>query len=140
MPPMAVLLALVVLAGGPTYDVAHVQASFRARTGLPLVRFAAASTSDVTALRSRPHKTRRFGEFQIFVFRPAVAKRMARVFTHGTRPDGRGIHWVPDRAGGWIAVSLFPSNLCVGWFPPAGARLVDERWRRLQAVARALRP
>ena len=137
---MAVLLALLALAGGRVYDVAHVQASFRARTGLPLVRFAAASTPDVTALRSRPHRTRRFGDFQIFVFRPAAAKRMARVFTHGVRPDRRGIHWVPDQAGGWIAVTLFPANLCVGWFPPGGARGVDERWLRLRAVARALRP
>jgi hypothetical protein len=137
---VAVLLALVVLAGGRTYDVAHVRASFRAHTGLPLVRFADASTSDVTALRSRPHRTRRFGEFQIFVFRPAAARRLARVFTRGGRPDARGIYWVPDLAGGWIAVTLFPANLCVGWFPPAGARQVDERWQRLQAVARALRP
>ena len=139
MRAMAVLLALLALAGGRTYDVAHVQASFRARTGLPLVRFAAASTRDVTSLRSRPHPTRRFGEFQIFVFRPAAARRMARVFTHGGRPDARGIYWVPDRAGGWIAVTLFPANLCVGWFPPRGARAVDERWRRLHAVVRRLR-
>ena len=140
MRAMAVLLALLALAGGRTYDVAHVQASFRARTGLPLVRFAAASTPDVTALRSRPHLTRRFGEFQIFVFRPAVARRLARVFTHSARPSAGRVYWVPDRAGGWIAVTLFPANLCVGWFPPGGAHRVDERWRRLQAVARTLRP
>ena len=123
---------------GPGHDfgVREVQTAFRAHTGLRLVKFAAASTPEVTSLRTRPHETARFGEFQLFVLRPAHVPRLRRVFTHGTAPDGRGIHWVPDQAGGWIAVTLYDRNLVVAWFPPYPSHEVDARWSRLQkAVA-----
>ena len=123
-----------------TYTVDEVRARLSRATSLPVVRFADASTPDVTALRTRPHGTERFGEFQIFVFRPAVARVMTRTFTQGRTADARGIHWVPDRLGGWIAVTVHGRNLALGWFPTAhGAKSVDERWTRLQsAVERIL--
>jgi hypothetical protein len=120
------------------HSVAEVQAAFKADTGLALVRFTAASTADVTSLRTRPHATRRFGDFQLFVFRPGAIERMRHVFTHGIEPDGRHIYWVPDQAGGEIAVTLHARNLCVGWFPPGGAHAVDARWERLQAAVKRL--
>ncbi|MGH3102674.1 MAG: hypothetical protein ACRDN6_01075 [Gaiellaceae bacterium] len=119
-----------------TYTVPQVRDAFRRQTGLSLVVFHEASTADVTSLRSRPHFTPRFGEFQIFVFRPAAAARMSRVFTNGVRPDGNGVSWVSDRVGGWIAVTRFGANLAVGWFPTGGERRVDSRWRRLDDVVR----
>ena len=120
---------------GRTYTVEEVEKRLSAVTKLPVVRFAAASTPDVTSLRTRPHETGRFGEFQLFVFRPAAARRMRRTFTAGGAPDARGIYWVPDQAGGWIAVTVHGRNLVLGWFPPAyGSKAVDERWERLQAA------
>jgi hypothetical protein len=117
-----------------TYTVEQVRSRLARATELPVVRFGDASTPDVTALRTRPHGTERFGEFQIFVFRPAAARQMTRTFTQGRRPNAQGIHWVPDRLGGWIAVTVHGRNLALGWFPPAGARAVDQRWARLQAA------
>jgi hypothetical protein len=126
------------LSRGRTFTVAQVRAAFRARTGFTLMRFAAASTPDVTSLRTKPHLTARFGEFQLFVFRPGAIDRMRRTFTHGVNADARHIYWVPDQAGGEIAVTLFARNLCVGWFPPGGAHAVDARWQRLQAAVARL--
>ena len=122
-----------------TYTVGEVRERFRKATGLRLVVFRDATTDEVTSLRSSPHLTPRFGEFQIFVFRPGVAARMTRVFTSGVPADGRGVHWVDDRVGGWIAVTVHGRNLVVGWFPTEyGSHRVDARWRRLQAVVRRL--
>ena len=137
-------LALALLAAAPSahgastrdYSVPEVMRAFRTATGLPLVRFREASTADVTSLRSRPHETRRFGEFQIFVFRPGASSRMHRVFTQGERKDRQGIYWVPDHTGGWIAVTRHGRNLAVAWFPTPRGHYVDARWRRLQAVVR----
>jgi hypothetical protein len=71
------------------------------------------------------------------VLNPKKLAHMRRVFTHGVRQDRLGIHWVPDRAGGWIAVTVFERNLVLAWFPPAGSRGVDAAWRRLhRAMAR----
>jgi hypothetical protein len=123
-----------------TYTVPRVMRAFRRQTGVPLVVFREGSTPEVTSLRTRPHPTQRFGDFQLFVFRPTVARRMSRVFTNGARPDADGVHWVSDRTGGWIAVTLFARNLALGWFPPShGSRSVDPTWRRLQDVVRRLR-
>src|SRR5204862_433183 len=74
--------------------------AFSAVAGILLVRFAAASTPEVTSLRTRPHNTVRYGEFQLFVLKPTRVQHWRRVFTHGTRADARGVHWVPDQAGG----------------------------------------
>ena len=124
--------SLALVAAGHNFTVGEAQQSFRARTGMPLVRFAAASTRDVTSLRTRPHNSARFGEFQLFVLRPGKVRPLRRVFTHGNAADGRGIHWVPDQAGGWIAVTLHSRNLVLAWFPPSPSREVDARWRRLR--------
>jgi len=131
------ILAVVALAAAPhTFGVKEVQQAFKRETGLPLARFAAASTRDVTSLRTRPHETSRFGEFQLFVLRASRVARLQRVFTHDKAPDRRGIYWVPDQAGGWIAVTLFERNLVVAWFPSSRGRRVDVGWIRLQrAVA-----
>jgi hypothetical protein len=134
-------LVLALFPRAHDFTVTEAQRAFRGHTGLPLVRFAAASTSEVTSLRTRPHNTRRFGEFQLFVLKPSHVLRLRRVFTHGTRADGRGVHWVPDQAGGWIAVSLFGRNLILAWFAPSPSRHTDERWTRLQrAVAAFAQP
>jgi hypothetical protein len=116
------------------FTVSEAQRAFHSRTGLPLVRFAAASTREVTSLRTRPHNTRRFGEFQLFVLKPSRVRHLRRVFTHGTRADARGVHWVPDLAGGWIAVTLYRRNLVLAWFAPAPARSTDASWTRLQRI------
>jgi hypothetical protein len=123
-----------------TFSVLQAQAAFRAETGLPLVRFQAASTPEVTSLRTRPYQTRRFGNFQLFVLRPGKVQRMRRVFTNGLAPDSRGIHWVPDRMGGWIAVTLHDRNLVLAWFPPYGSRSTDMSWTRLSAAVKRFAP
>jgi len=123
------------------FTVSETQRAFRSHTGLPLVRFAAASTPEVTSLRTRPHNTRRFGEFQLFVLRPSRVEHLRRVFTHGTCADELGVHWVPDQAGGWIAVKLYRRNLVLAWFASSPSRRTDERWTRLQrAVATFAQP
>jgi hypothetical protein len=134
----AFLVALV--PGGHDFTVSEAQRAFRSRTGLPLVRFAAASTPEVTSLRTRPHNTRRFGEFQLFVLEPARVRHLRRVFTHGTGADRRGVHWVPDRAGGWIAVTLYRRNLVLAWFAPSTSRITDARWTHLQRAVAAFAP
>jgi hypothetical protein len=135
----ALLVALV--PGGHDFTVPEAQRAFRNQTGLPLVEFAPASTPQVTSLRTRPHNTGRFGEFQLLVLEPMRVQHWRRVFTHGTRTDARGVHWVPDQAGGWIAVTVFRRNLILAWFPPSPSRYTEERWTRLQrAVAAFARP
>jgi hypothetical protein len=133
-------LAAVATAAGHDFTVPEVQGAFRAHTGLRLVKFAAASTRDVTSLRTRPHQTARFGEFQLFVLRPTRVGPLRRVFTHGKSPDRRGVHWVSDRAGGWIAVTLHARNLVLAWFPGSSVRRLDERWRRLEAAVATFAP
>jgi hypothetical protein len=123
-----------------TFSVPRAQAEFRAQTGHRLVHFRAASTPDVTSLRTKPYDTPRFGNFQLFVLRPGKVKRMRRVFTNGVAPDSRGIHWVPDRMGGWIAVTLYDRNLVLAWFPPYRSHATDLRWTRLTRAVRALAP
>jgi hypothetical protein len=132
--------AALAVTGGHDFSVPQVQKAFREQTGLPLVKFASASTPEVTSLRTRPHETARFGEFQLFVLKPDHVRRLRRVFTHGTRPDRRGIHWVPDQAGGWIAVTLYERNLVVAWFPSTRGQLVDARWGRLQRAVATFAP
>jgi hypothetical protein len=134
--------ALGGFATGPerTFSVAQAKAEFRAETGLRLVNFRAASTRDVTSLRTRPYQTPRFGNFQLFVLHAGKVLRMRRVFTNGVSPDRRGIHWVPDRTGGWIAVTLFGRNLVLAWFPPYPSRATDLRWTRLNRAVRHIAP
>jgi hypothetical protein len=117
---------------GHVFTVPEVKAQFRAHVGMHLVTFVAASTPQVTSLRTRPHSTRRLGDFQLFVLRGRNVLRLRRVFTHGVTPDSRDVYWVPDRAGGWIAVTLYDRNLVVAWFPPYPSRALDDRWVRLQ--------
>jgi hypothetical protein len=123
-----------------TFTVAEAKAVFHAETGLGLVRFGDASTPDVTSLRTRPHETKRFGEFQLFVVRPGTVERMRRVFTHGVNADPDGVYWVPDGADGWIAVKLFERNLILAWFPPYPTRNLDARFDRLSTAVGALAP
>jgi hypothetical protein len=123
-----------------TFSVGQAQTAFRAETGLRLVRFHAASTPEVTSLRTTPYQTRRFGNFQLFVLRPGKIQRMRRVFTNGLAPDSRGVHWVPDRMGGWIAVTLYDRNLVLAWFPPYGSRSTDTSWTRLTRAVQRFAP
>jgi hypothetical protein len=140
---LRVALIFVLLAGtaqaAPTRDftVADAKTAFRSATGMRLVNFPAASTPDARSLRTHPYRTARFGTFQLFVLNPTKLARMRRTFTHGVRPDSRGIHWVPDRIGGWIAVTVYRRNLLTAWFPPHGSRDIDASWTRLdRAVVR----
>ena len=140
---VATLFGGVATAADPparTFTVAETQRSFRAATGLGLVRFRAASTADVTSLRTSPYRTRRFGNFQLFVLRPGAVERMRRVFTNGVDPDADGIYWVPDRAGGWIAVQLFQRNLVLAWFPTVRSRNTDASFNRISAAIHRLAP
>jgi hypothetical protein len=141
---VAVLLAAIASSAGAsslrTFSVPQAKAAFRAETGMRLVDFRAASTPDAKSLRTSPERTARFGTFQLFVLNPRKLQRMRRVFTHGVKPDRRGISWVPDRAGGWIAVTVYDRNLLVAWFPPGGSRGVDASWSRLHGAVRGFAP
>lgn len=123
-----------------TFTVPQAKNAFYGQTGVRLVNFRAASTPDATSLRTSPYKTARFGTFQLFVLNPCKLERMRRVFTHGVKPDHRGIRWVSDRAGGWIAVTVFARNLLVAWFPPQGSRGVDPSWARLDRAVLSFAP
>jgi len=140
----AVALAAFVVsapsAGQRDFTVAQAKRAFHAATGRQLVSYREASTRDAASLRTQPYSTTRFGTFQLFVLDPNKVERMRRVFTHGVRPDGRGIHWVPDRAGGWIGVTVFRRNLLIAWFPPGGTKGVDAAWTRLDRVMRRVAP
>jgi hypothetical protein len=141
-----IALAAAVLAStaGPapplTFSVPEAKSAFLRATGVRLVQFRAASTPDATSLRTRPYRTNRFGTFQLFVLNPRKLGQMRRVFTHGVRQDARGIHWVSDRAGGWIAVTVYARNLLVAWFPPHGSRGIDASWTRLDRAVRRIAP
>ncbi len=127
--------------GAPrAFTVADAQRAFRAETGQRLVVFRAASTANVTSLRTRPHYTKRFGEFQLFVVRAGNVERMRRVFTHGVAPDARGIHWVSNGAGGWIAVQVFERNLILAWFPTHRFRETDASFTRVSRAVRRFAP
>jgi hypothetical protein len=145
-PAVVAVAVLLAIAGSAeagslrTFTVPQAKAAFRAETGVRLVDFRAASTPDAKSLRTRPERTARFGTFQLFVLNPRKLQRMRRVFTHGVRPDRRGISWVPDRVGGWIAVTVYERNLLVAWFPPGGSRGVDATWSRLHGAVRGFAP
>jgi hypothetical protein len=123
-----------------TFTVPQAKQAFYAQTGVRLVNFRAASTPDAKSLRTSPYRTSRFGTFQLFVLNASKLQRMRRVFTHGVKPDRRGIHWVSDRAGGWIAVTVHARNILVAWFPPQGSKGVDPSWARLDRAVRAIAP
>ena len=133
-----VLLAGVAhAASARIFSATEAKSAFHSATGVRLVEFPAASTPDARSLRTSPYSTARFGTFQLFVLNPRKLARMRRTFTHGVTPDRRGIHWVPDRAGGWIAVTVYHRNLLTAWFPPHGPRDIDASWTRLdRAVIR----
>jgi hypothetical protein len=139
---LAGLLVALAVAGPSVaqrdFTVAEAKRSFQAATGRGLVDYRAASTPDARALRTQPYRTARFGTFQLFVLNPRKLERMRRTFTHGVRRDGRGIHWVPDQAGGWIAVTVFRRNLLIAWFPPGGTKGVDAGWTRLDRAMRRI--
>jgi hypothetical protein len=137
---LAAAFALAVETSTRTFTAPEAKRAFRAETGVRLVNFTAASTPDAVSLRTSPYRTRRFGTFQLFVLNPRKLARMRRVFTHGIAPDRRGVHWVPDRAGGWIAVTVYRRTRLVAWFPPHGARGVDASWERLDRSVRGFAP
>jgi hypothetical protein len=145
-PAVVAVAVLLAIAGSAeagslrTFTVPQAKAAFRAETGVRLVDFRAASTPDAKSLRTSPPQTARFGTFQLFVLNPRKLQRMRRVFTHGVKPDRRGISWVPDRVGGWIAVTVYERNLLVAWFPPGGSRGVDATWSRLHGAVRGFAP
>jgi hypothetical protein len=132
--------AAVAEAPARTFSAAEAKRVFYAHTGMRLVHFRAASTPDATSLRTNPYRTRRFGTFQLFVLNPRKLRQMRRVFTHGVTPDARGIHWVSDRLGGWIAVTVHQRNLLLAWFPPHGSRGIDASWTRLDRALRRFAP
>ncbi|HEX2292139.1 MAG TPA: hypothetical protein VHH55_02430 [Gaiellaceae bacterium] len=123
-----------------SFSVPQAKSAFYAQTGMRLVNFRQASTPDAVSLRTRPYRTSRFGTFQLFVLNPRKIERMRRVFTHGVKPDARGVRWVPDQAGGWIAVTVYRRNLVLAWFPPGGSRGVDATWTRADRAVRAFAP
>lgn len=138
-------LAVAVAVAGPSiahrdFSVAEAKRSFQAATGRRLVDYRDASTPDARSLRTSPYRTERFGTFQLFVLNPRKLELMRRTFTHGVRRDARGIHWVPDQAGGWIAVTVFQRNLLIAWFPPGGTKGVDAGWSRLDRAMRRVAP
>jgi hypothetical protein len=119
------------------FSVPDAKSAFRGATGVRLVNYPSASTPDARSLRTSPYRTKRFGTFQLFVLNPRKLERMRRVFTHGVNRDRNGIHWVPDQAGGWIAVTVYHRNLLLAWFPPHGSRGIDASWTRVhRAVLR----
>jgi hypothetical protein len=132
--------AIVDATTGRTFSVSEAKRAFYAQTGMRLVTFRDASTPDATSLRTRPYDTKRLGTFQLFVLNPRKLERMRRVFTHGVKRDRHGVHWVPDRAGGFIAVTVYQRNLLVAWFPPGGSRGIDSSWTRLDRVVRRIAP
>jgi len=141
---LAVALAAFALstpgAGQRDFTVSQAKRAFHAATGRQLVSYREASTPDAASLRTQPYSTTRFGTFQLFVLNPKKVERMRRVFTHAVPPDGRGIHWVPDRAGGWIGVTVFRRNLLIAWFPPGGTKGVNATWTRLDRAMRRVAP
>jgi Adenylate and Guanylate cyclase catalytic domain len=134
------VLGLAEQANARSFSVPQAKSAFYAQTGMRLVDFRAASTPDAASLRTTPYRTRRFGTFQLFVLNPRKLYRMRRVFTHGVRPDARGIHWVSDRVGGWIAVTVYERNLLLAWFPPYGSRGILPGWTRLDRAVRRFAP
>ena len=135
-----VLIGTADAASTRVFSVSDAKTAFRSTTGVRLVDFQAASTPDARSLRTRPYRTRRFGTFQLFVLNPRKLERMRRTFTHGVKADRRGIRWVPDRAGGWIAVTVYHRNLLTAWFPPYPSRDVDASWTRLDRAVRRFAP
>jgi hypothetical protein len=134
---LALLAGVAEASSSRVFTVTDAKKEFRSATGMRLVDFHAASTPDARSLRTSPYRTVRFGTFQLFVLNPRKLTQMRRTFTHGVKTDRRGIHWVPDRTGGWIAVTVYHRNLLTAWFPPHGSRDVDVRWTRLhRAVLR----
>jgi hypothetical protein len=145
---IAVAVAFVsgILGGGHTpappahtFTVPQLRAAFQKQTGMRLVPFTDGSTDEVKSFRTAPHKTARFGDFQVFVLRPDRVSKMRRVFTHGNPPVD-GVYWVPDGADGWIAVRLLEKNLVLAWFPPYPSQALDERFDRLTEALRSIAP
>ena len=143
---LAVAFISGVLGGGHTpsppahtFTVPQLKAAFRTETGLRLVPFRDGSTDEVQSLRTAPHKTVRFGDFQLFVLRPDRIQHLRRVFTHGSNAE-RGVYWVPDGADGWIAVRLLEKNLVLAWFPPYPSQALDDRFDRLTTALHGIAP
>jgi hypothetical protein len=129
----------MVAATPPPYTVTGVQAAFRARTAIPLVRVPSATTTELTTLGTRPMLTKRFGSFELYVIRPRFARATIRALVGHDRPDARGIYWEPDQNAAMTAISVLAPNLVVNWFPPGGKQRVNAAWTRLNAAVRRLR-
>jgi hypothetical protein len=122
-----------------TFTAPQLRTAFRAQTGMRLVPFADGSTDEVKSFRTAPHRTARFGDFQVFVLRPDRVQAMRRIFTHGNNAV-RGVYWVPDGADGWIAVRLLERNLVLAWFPPYPSQALDPRFDRLTEALHGIAP
>jgi len=136
---MALLLVAALFFGGPTYTAPQVQRSFRAQTGVHLVNLASVTNAEVTAFETRPRVTARFGQFELYVVRPAKVRAFAAALLGKTRPDQRGIYWKPDQNTGVTAITRYGSNVFANWFPPGGKHRLNASWTRLDRVLRRLR-
>jgi hypothetical protein len=139
MGEMALLLVAAAILGGPTYTAPQVQRSFRAQTGVRLVNLASVTNADLTAFETKPRVTARFGQFELYVVRPAKVRSFARALLGKTRPDAHGIYWEPDQNTGVTAITRYGSNVFANWFPPGGHHRLNATWRRLDTVLRRLR-
>jgi hypothetical protein len=139
MRPVALALTLVALLGAAPYTVQEVTMAFREETGVRLVRVDSASWREVTTLAPPAGATARLGRFELYVLRPASARKTIAALLRGASRDRRGFYWAPDQQAGVTALTVVRPNLVANWFPPRGRRVVDARWRRLQEAMRALR-
>lgn len=136
---MALALVLLALLDTAPYSVPEVTGAFREQTGVRLVRVESASWREVTTLAAPGGATARLGRFELYVLRPASARATIAALLRGADRDRRGFYWAPDQQAGVTALIVMRPNLIANWFPPGGRRVVDARWRRLQAAVRALR-
>lgn len=130
---LAVLLVTPAAQAAPvrTFSVPEAKRAFHAETGVRLVNFRAASTPDAASLTTKAVQDEALRHVPALRPQPAQACADAPRVHVGVKPDSRGIHWVSDRAGGWIAVAVYARNLLIAWIPPHGTRGIDASWTRL---------
>jgi len=141
---MRVFLAAAVVAALPhVYTLSSVQQSFHARTHVRLVTVKSQSTRSLTVLAPTSGQ-KQFGEYVLYVLKPATANRTRRQIVGAAGKGAHGIYWIhgpggEEGTGSWVAVTFFGKNLVSEWTPPRGAKRVDARWTRLQQVLRGVR-
>ena len=131
-------VAVLAVAAAPIYSAKTVQQRFHAVTGTSLAVVGSATTPDVTTLGPGAASERRFGRFELYVLRPATMARTRRAILQGARADAQGVYWVPDQAGGIVAMKVYGPNLVLGWFPKSGLRRLDARFLLLDRALRGL--